>query len=230
MLNGCKKNDDKPINSTNGITSAVFNPDKSYGTLTDQDGNIYKTITIGTQTWMAENLRTTKYRNGEAITEVTNNASWANLITGAYCNHGNTKNNDTIATYGRLYNWYAVNDSRNVAPVGWHVTTDSEWSNLVDYLGSDSVAGRKMKETGVTHWHISNTDATNESGFTALPAGYYSSVNNHVMYLSYGSYYWSNSQEDVSFAWSYYIYSNKANCFRGSWPKTFGFSVRCVKD
>jgi uncharacterized protein (TIGR02145 family) len=169
VINGCKK--ENSYNPTNGKTTAVFNSSVTYGTLTDQDGNVYKTITIGTQTWMAENLRTTKYRDGSAIPNITDKTAWGNISTGAYCNYNNTTSADTIATYGRLYNWYAATESRNIAPAGWHVPNDAEWETLIYYLGGFSVAGGKMKETGTTHWISPNTGATNESGFTALPSG-----------------------------------------------------------
>src|SRR5664280_2860660 len=108
VINGCKKGDNSPSNPYNGKTTAVFNPGLTYGTMTDQDSNVYKTITIGTQTWMAENLRTTKYRDGSSILNITDNTVWTYLTTGAYCNYNNTKSADTIATYGRLYDWYAA--------------------------------------------------------------------------------------------------------------------------
>ena len=127
----------------NGI---LFNPDLTYGTINDIDGNVYKTITIGTQTWMAENLRTTKFRNGKDIPEVTVDSIWAILTTGAYCNYKNTRNIDTIVTYGRLYNWYAVYDSRNIAPEGWHISNEADWTTLTNYLGGPYVAGLKLKE------------------------------------------------------------------------------------
>jgi len=143
-------------------------------TMTDQDGNVYKTITIGTQTWMAENLRTTKYQDGTAIPNETDFTAWKKLTTGAYCNFNNTTNAETIATYGRLYNWYAVADSRMIAPTGWHIPTDAEWTILSTYLGGEDVAGSKIQEIGTTHWirPIPSGLATNESGFTALPSGY----------------------------------------------------------
>jgi hypothetical protein len=122
----CSKSDDPTNgNSTNAKTTAVFNSSLTYGTMTDQDGNVYQTITTGSQTWMAENLRTTKYNDGTAIANVSTNSDWTNLSTGAYCNYNNTSNEDTIATDGRLYNWYAVNVG-NLAPKGWHVATNSE--------------------------------------------------------------------------------------------------------
>ncbi|TRZ53760.1 hypothetical protein D4S03_01290 [bacterium] len=130
LLQCCKKEED--TNQFNGKTTAIFNPGKTYGSLTDQDGNIYRTITIGSQTWMAENLRTTTYRNSDAIPLVTDSTAWKNLSTGAYCNYQNTNNIDTIATYGRLYNWAAVTDNHKIAPFGWHVPTHDEL-NVVIY-------------------------------------------------------------------------------------------------
>lgn len=138
-------------------------------TVTDYDGNVYQTVLIGDQCWMMENLKVTHYRNGDPIPHVTDGVTWGNLTSGAYCNYNNDEGN--VATYGRLYNWYAVDDSRNIAPAGWHVPSDAEWQTLVDYLGGDAVAGGKMKEAGTTHWASPNTGATNESGFTALPGG-----------------------------------------------------------
>src|ERR1039457_6330795 len=117
VIIACKK--EKSDNPTNGKTTAVFNSAVTYGTMTDQDGNVYKTVTIGTQTWMAENLRTTIYNDGTAISNVTGATEWTNLTTGAYCNFNNTTSTDTIATYGRLYDWYAVNTGK-LAPTGWH--------------------------------------------------------------------------------------------------------------
>jgi uncharacterized protein (TIGR02145 family) len=229
IINGCEKDDDTP-NPYNGKTTAVFNTDKTYGTLTDQDGNIYKTITIGTQTWMAENLRTTKYRNGSAISNVNNDVAWQILTTGAYCNYKNTENTDTIATYGRLYNWYAATDSRNIAPAGWHVPTDDEWTTLTTYLGGNSVAGGKMKETGTMHWASPNTGATNESGFSAVPVGDRVGYSGAFSSLVYGGSYWSSTQSDASNAWNCSLFSYYAYCCRWDYSKTFGSAVRLVKD
>jgi uncharacterized protein (TIGR02145 family) len=160
-----------PTNPSDG-TPIVFNSALSYGTMTDIDGNIYKTITIGTQTWMAENLRTTKYRDGSEIPNVTDGDKWYALITGAYCNYDNTTNPNIIATYGRLYNGHAVSDIRNIAPTGWHVPSPTEWELLIKYSGGWKVAGGKLKETGTTHWYYNYNGTTNETGFTALPGGY----------------------------------------------------------
>jgi uncharacterized protein (TIGR02145 family) len=121
-------------------------PKRVTGPVTDYDGNVYNTVTIGTQTWMTEDLRVTHYRNGDLIPNVAETAAWNNLTTGAYCNYDNDKRNS--ATYGRLYNWYAVISGANLAPSGWHVPTDAEWTTLTTYLGGEGVAGGKLKESG----------------------------------------------------------------------------------
>lgn len=213
-----------------GVTSAVFNTTKTYGTMTDQNGNTYKTITIGTQTWMAENLRVTKYRNGDPIPNVTDNTAWATLTTGAYCSYGNTANKDDIASYGRLYNWYAASDSRNIAPLGWHVPTDAEWTTLTTYLSGATVAGGKMKEAGTTHWTSPNTSATNESGFTALPSGYRGTNDGTFNYLgNYGN-WWSSTAYGAANAWFRFMDYFTAYCCRDDYLKQNGFAVRLVKD
>jgi len=143
-------------------------------TLTDIDGNVNNTVTIGTQVWMADNLRVTHYRNGDPIPNIKDDSVWNSLCdpytltgTGARCYW----NNDSVSyasVYGALYNYYTIDDSRMITPVGWHVPSMGDWAILRDYLGSDS-AGGKLKEAGTSHWQSPNTDATNETGFTALP-------------------------------------------------------------
>lgn len=213
-----------------GVSSAVFNTTKTYGTMTDQNGNTYKTITIGTQTWMAENLRVTKYRNGDPIPNVTDNTAWTTLTTGAYCSYNNTANKDDIASYGRLYNWYAASDSRNIAPLGWHVPTDAEWTTLTTYLGGETVAGGKMKEAGTTHWTSPNTSATNESGFTALPSGYRSDGDGSFDYLGSGGLWWSSTADGATYAWDRYLNYVNPLCNRSYYGKQYGFAVRLIKD
>ncbi len=137
---------------------------------TDPDNNNYGTVTIGTQVWMTRNLDVDHYRNGDPIPEVKSASLWKSLTTGAWCYFKNDK--DSGVTYGKLYNWYAVNDPRGLAPVGWHIPSDAEWSTLSAYLGGDSIAGGKLKESGTSHWNIPNTGATNVSGFSALPGGW----------------------------------------------------------
>lgn len=194
-------------------------------TVTDIDGNVYRTVTIGTQVWMVENLKVERYRNGDPIPNVTVDSTWNNLTTGAYRNYQDNTSNGNI--YGHLYNWYAVSDSRNIAPVGWHVPTKTEWTTLADYLDGTNLAGGKMKEVGLTHWSNPNTGATNASGFTALPGGAwanaFSDIGNTANWWtatdwsSTGAYYWWNSYNNTSSSWN-------------SWVKRWGCSVRCVKD
>jgi uncharacterized protein (TIGR02145 family) len=196
---------------------------------TDYDGNNYTTVTIDKQVWMVENLKVTHYRNGEEIPNVTENASWTSLTTGAYSDNKNTPSNADI--YGRLYNWYTVADSRNIAPTGWHVPTDAEWTTLTTYLGGESVAGEKMKETGTTHWiNISNISATNESGFTALPSGSRNFRFGTFDNLGSVGEFWSSTQFDTSYAWDRYLFSYEAYSHRSKYDKRYGFSVRLVRD
>jgi len=196
-------------------------------TVTDIDGNVYKTIKIGNQWWMAENLKVTHYRNGDPIPNVTDNSAWSGLSTGAYCNHDNNEIN--VDTYGRLYNWYAVVDSRNIAPAGWHVPTDAEWQTLVDYLGGSAIAGGKMKEAGTTHWYSPNTGATNESGFTALPGGW-RDMDGYFSSLGGSAYFWSSTEYDTSTAEMHILYFKHSSVNHISGLKRCGLSVRCVRD
>lgn len=193
--------------------------------VTDIDGNTYKTVKIGDQWWMAENLKVTHYCNGDAIPNVTDATEWRGLTTGAYCNFNNNSSN--ADTYGRLYNWYAVNDSCNIAPEGWHVPSDAEWQTLVDYLGGVVDAGSKMKETGTEHWNGPNTSATNESGFSALPGGYRSY---YGYYFGMGdfAYFWSSTEFHIYYA--HYRYLSRYSWGAISPEKTNGLSVRCVRD
>jgi len=209
----------------------TFNHNLTYGSVTDIDGNIYKTITIGTQTWMAENLRTTKYRNGVAIPNVTDNTSWTSLTTGAWCNCNNDASN-VQKKYGKLYNWYAATDSRNIAPTGWHVPSDAEWSTLTTYLGGEAVAGGKLKETGTFNWVSLNTSATNETGFSALPGGYRTSSDGTFYGVGGSGYWWSATEKDVNLALFRSMYYNTSNVFRNYYhlDELSGLSVRCVKD
>ncbi len=197
-----------------------------YETVTDIDGNIYKTITIGDQVWMMENLKVRRYRNGDLIPTVTDDTEWAGLISGACCEINNVGN---VATYGRLYNWDAVDDSRNIAPEGWHVPTHDEWQQLVTYLGGESVAGGKIKETGTEHWDSPNTGATNESDFTALPGGYRTNNGNFDTVGGY-AYFWSISPAYGDFAWMQYLVYYESTLPENVLPRNCALSVRCVKD
>lgn len=219
----------KTIGSSSGI---IFNPNLTYGTVTDIEGNVYKTIQIGTQTWMAENLKTTKYRNGDPIPNVTIDADWDALTGGAYCWYGNDAATYK-ATYGALYSWFAVSDTRNIAPTGWHIPTDDEWTTLIDFLGGKYVAGGKLKEEGLSHWKSTNAYATNESGFSALPAGVRGpSTKGEFSSIGYLSRYWNSDQALTGTAWYRELSYDNAQCYVGQYGymKKYGFSVRCVKD
>jgi uncharacterized protein (TIGR02145 family) len=203
-----------------------YGSDKIFYTITsgtDVDGNVYKVVTIGTQVWMAENLKTTKYNDGMPIPNTTDSTAW-------YCDYNNSPDNAT--TYGRLYNWYTVapafNGGKNICPTGWHVPTDSEWTTLTTYLGGDTVAGGKLKEYGTTHWATPNTGATNESGFTALPGGHHFGE-----YLDIGSwgYWWSSTPVPPGAGWIRMMSFSFDDVWRGlSRSRNSGMSVRCVKD
>jgi uncharacterized protein (TIGR02145 family) len=207
-------------------------------TVTDYDGNVYQTVLIGDQCWMMENLKVTHYRNGEPIPHVMDGATWGGLTGGAYCNYNNDEGN--VATYGRLYNWYAVDDSRSIAPEGWHVPSDDEWKQLEMYLGmsqaeADDVGwrgtdeGGKLKEAGTTHWNPPNEGATNESGFTALPGGYRSGSGG-FSYMGNYAVFWSSTEGDSVGAWYRSLGCGYSQVGRNPSDKQYGFSVRCVRD
>jgi uncharacterized protein (TIGR02145 family) len=197
------------------------------GTVTDIDGNVYHTVTIGTQVWMLENLKVTHYRNWHPIPNITDDTEWGNLKTGAYCDYNNDPNN--ADTYGRLYNWYVVIDSRKICPAGWHVPTYKDWEILEAYLGGVPIAGGKIKEAGTVHWKSPNTGATNESGFTALPGGY-RHFTGKFYYVGYYGYWWSTRAYNVNNAWYNYLGYIYSNLNRYYYSKTLGFSIRCLRD
>jgi uncharacterized protein (TIGR02145 family) len=199
----------------------------SISEVTDIDGNIYEAVKIGTQWWMAENLRVTHYRTGVEIPKVIGNSEWVNLTTGAYCDYNN--DNANASEYGHLYNWYAAYDSNNLAMNGWHVPSDSEWQYLIDYLGGEAIAGGKMKEIGFYHWADPNAGANNESGFTALPGGH-RSIGGAFIELSHLGYYWSTTPPYGSDAWYRYLDYNSPVISRSAYYKKVGFSIRCVRD
>jgi len=193
------------------------------GTVTDKDGNIYKTVTIGTQTWMAENLRTTKYNDGSAIPNVTDNTEWKTQTAGAYCWYDNDISNK--ATYGALYNFYTVVDSRKLCPTGWHVPSYDEWTQLIDFAGTDH--GRKLKSR--SEWH-SYGNGTDDFNFSGMPGGcrFF-----NVSFYNIGetSDWWSSTEESAcNIAWHHYIYYKYNTLSRNKTEKNNGFSVRCIKN
>lgn len=218
-----------PFFGCNKHNNSVIPDDGEFDSLsvTDIDGYVYETIKIGEQWWMAQNLKVTRYRNGDPIPNVTLNTVWIDLTSGGYCTYNNE--NTHVAVYGRLYNWYAVNDPRNIAPEGWHVPTDADWQTLIDYLGGNAVAGGKMKETGTVHWLDPNTGATNESGFTAVPGGC-RDWTGHFTNKYLQAYFWSVTEMDSSNARCRNLDYYTAEAVRDFWDKRAGFSIRCVRD
>ena len=198
-----------------------------------------ETIVIGTQTWTSKNLDVATYSDGTTIPEVQNEQDWASLSTGAWCYYNNAPANDAI--YGKLYNWYAVagiwneasktdvSQRKKLAPTGYHVPSDAEWTTLTDYLGGAGVAGGKMKESGTTHWSSPNTDATNSSGFTGLPGGY-RNYDGSFSIIGYFCYWWSSLEYNTTYAWyrELYYLDGYANSYY--YYKINGFSVRLIKD
>ena len=184
-------------------------------------------IKIGTQKWRIKNLDVSHYRNGDSIPEVKDAATWATLTTGAWCYYNNDPANGAI--YGKLYNWYAVNDPRGLAPSGWHIPSDAEWTALTASLGGISTAGGKMKETGTTHWLTPNADATNSSGFTALPGGYRNDFGK-FSFIGSISHFASSTASGTTYAWYRNLGSSDGSVYRATGNVVEGFSVRCIKD
>jgi uncharacterized protein (TIGR02145 family) len=215
--------DKKFTTLTDYSNDIVFNPDVTYDQVTDIDGNTYKTVQISTQTWMAENLMTKRYKDGTAIPQVSKTSSWSGLSTGALCWYDNVN-----VKYGALYNWHAVS-SGNLCPDGWHVPSVDEWITLTTYLGGTTVTGGKLKETGTVHWQAPNTGASNSTGFTAVPGGYryYNGVYNNIK--RYG-YWWSSTEASSVNAYACDLYYGYADIDKTSSDKRSGASIRCVKD
>ncbi len=203
-------------------------PDDESEKITDIDGNEYNTVVIGTQTWMQENLKVTKYNNGTPIHLEIDNTEWHRLSTDGYCWYDNDKSTYGN-TYGALYNWYAP-EPGNICPTGWHVPTDVEWTTLVDYLGGASEAGGKMKEAGTTHWRDPNEGADNTSGFTALPGGSRSNIyGNFIDIGTYGS-WWSQPELGDTSPRTLYVSFGNIGASRGTSFSGSGHSIRCIKD
>lgn len=183
-------------------------------------------IEIGTQVWTKFNLRVDRYSNGDAIPQVTDQSAWAALTTGAWCWYNNDPAYESI--YGKLYNWYAVNDARGLAPNGFSIPSSSDWDILKGYLGGTSVAGGAMKETGTSRWNSPNTGATNSSGFTALGGGTRSSI--QFEEVNSTGYYWDSTAYDSTNAYQEQINKGATACTRYSNPKKLGCSVRLIKN
>jgi uncharacterized protein (TIGR02145 family) len=216
---------------TTHVTGVKFNSSLTYGTVTDAEGNNYKTIRIESQVWMAENLKSTKLNDGTAIPLVTGGPEWTNLVTPAYCWFDN---NDTLYEniYGACYNWFVVSTGK-ICPAGWHIPSDSEWQTMINFLGGNNSAGSKIKESGTNNWVRTNNDATNESGFTALPSGQRSSLDGTFTGKGIYGGWWSATElfsSPFSAAWCRWIHADTTVVAHNEIFKKDGFSIRCLKD
>ncbi|MEI6062162.1 MAG: fibrobacter succinogenes major paralogous domain-containing protein [Bacteroidota bacterium] len=235
--------------ATNSIGTAYGNgiSFKTKSTVTDINGNVYNVVMIGTQIWMTQNLKASKYNDGNNIPNVTDNIVWSLLTAPGSCTYNNTTNSDSINKYGRLYNWYAVNTGK-LSPSGWHIPTDAEWSALGNYLivngynYDGSTSGNKYAKALASDkgWNFSsntgvpgNTDYSakrNATGFTAVPAGVRDANQNAFGSIGYYGIWWSSSEDDYSFAWDRGVDNSLTSLGRGSVNKSHGYSVRCIKD
>lgn len=198
-------------------------------TVTDIDGNTYPVVTIGSQCWMAENLKTSKFRDGSAIPHVTDDTQWKNQLTPAFSWYDNDDSHD--ATYGKLYNWFAVDDARGLCPDGWRVASDEDFLVLVRYLGSaDDVAGGRLKEKGTEHWDAPNEMASNSSGFTGLPGGMRFQEGQFDHKGKNGLFWSSTKRKSTALAYYLTLTHNSAASYRTFIYKRSGFSCRCVKN
>ena len=209
------------------ITLYIFTSYSGSAQVTDIDGNVYQTVSIGTQVWMKENLKTTKLNDGTAIPFIPDNTTWAALTTPGYSWY-----NFDAATFknmfGGVYNWHTVNTGK-LCPSGWHIPVDSEWTTLIDFLGGENLAGGKLKESGTTLWVAPNTGATNESGFTARPGGYIAYNGGFGYSGSYG-YWWTNTESSSTEVWYQYMAYDHTAVVKLAGLKNYGFSVRCLRD
>ncbi|MBU1099422.1 MAG: fibrobacter succinogenes major paralogous domain-containing protein [Bacteroidetes bacterium] len=208
------------------IFNNIQHEQNNTNSLSDIQGNVYKTIKIGNQVWMAENLKVTCYKNGDQIPRVQSEEPWSELTTGAYCLNEETDN--YWSTYGVLYNYFVINDMRGVAPEGWHIPTRDEWLELENYLGGQAVAGGVMKDVQSGLWAKAN-DASNTSGFSALPAGG-RGRKGYPDDVGYYATWWTSTSHDSLYAWHWGVHPDKNNTRRNPGHKASGFSVRCIKD
>jgi uncharacterized protein (TIGR02145 family) len=194
--------------------------------ITDIEGNVYGTVKIDNQIWIAQSLKTSKFNDGTTIPHVKDNSTWAKLTTPAYCWYDNDDDDQKI--YGALYNWYAASSS-NICPTGWHVPSDQDWTALATSLGGEAIAGGKMKETGFLHWLSPNTGATNSSGFTGLGGGN-RNINGVFFNKAITGDYWSTTEYNTTEAWDRFLYARDQLLSREHYAKTIGFFIRCVKN
>ena len=198
-------------------------------TMKDLDGNIYQTVKIGDQTWTQSNLAVSRYRNGDVIPEVRDAAQWISLTTGAWCYYANDPANGAV--YGKLYNWYAVADPRGLSPQGWHIPSGTEFTTLITSLGGQNTAGGSLKEAGTLHWLNPNTGAANNSGFTALPAGYRCSCSSGAFYnIGNQALWWSSTSGATTTGSNMEVAHNNIIAVISVNDKRKGYSIRCIQD
>jgi uncharacterized protein (TIGR02145 family) len=236
-LISCDKDIIAPVGKGNGPYENIILSDKEFsglGTITDIEGNVYKTTVIGPKLWMAENLNVSKFNNGDLIANVKDAGTWSNLNSPAWCNYAN---DDNIGKkVGKLYNWFTVIDARNVCPVNWTVASDEDWTFLTNVFGGDNVAGGALKEFGFNTWASPNSGATNKSllniksnGFRNFESSPFTDSNLFSAYGSYGT-FWTSSFFDQNKAWHRYLYWGNEAVNRNSSIKKNGFAIRCVKN
>jgi hypothetical protein len=232
LLSSCQKEDFvKQSIPTLDISQAASKTKSNlkFGKVKDIDGNTYRTVQIGTQIWMAENLKVTRYKNGTPIPELLDDISWSSTTTGARCNPYNDQS--LIGTYGRYYNWYTVIDPRGLAPKGWHIPTEAEWLTLISFLGGESVAGGKMKSI-TNDWGSPNFGATNLSGYSGVPSGNRAGSGWAYSVKGVFAHWWtSTGHPDNRFAWFHTLsYDNEAAGIQTYAYKNDGLAIRCIKD
>jgi uncharacterized protein (TIGR02145 family) len=222
-----------------GVLQACTTTNNPTGEFGDIDQNVYTYLPIGQQTWMQQNLNVSRYTDGTPIPQVTDPSQWASLTTGAWCYYNNDPANGAV--YGKLYNWYAVAGiydaasaanpalRKKLAPTGWHIPSDDEWTILTTFLGGATIAGGKMKEMGTALWQSPNTAATNESGFSGLPAGYRGSSGSFSN-IGYVGFWWSSSEGDTTSAWNRGLSYYDGGAGSSDGDKKYGFSLRCLRD
>ena len=226
-----------PVLTVVGALVLLFNSckkeDHVIKTAMDIEGNVYRTVKIGKQEWLAVNLRTTTYNDGTPIPNVTSDSDWSNLTSCAYAWYENNEAAYKYA-YGALYNWYAI-ETGNLCPTGWRVPTDADWTTLIDYAGGEGIAAGKLKSTRTEphphpRWRSPNTDATNEYGFYALPGGSRAEINGTFYSAGISGFWWSSTETFPSRAWYRSMFYGDGSVSRYSFDKKNGFSVRCIKD
>ncbi|MCK9638727.1 MAG: fibrobacter succinogenes major paralogous domain-containing protein [Prolixibacteraceae bacterium] len=213
------------------LVGTAYGNERSFSTgrmlAKDVDNNYYHLVTIGSQVWMTENLKTTRFRDSTLIPLVEDNSAWANMILPGYCWYDNNQA-DNGSTYGAIYNWSTVSTGK-LCPSGWHVPSDAEWIILSDHLGGESQAGGKLKEVSTVHWKVPNAGATNETSFTALPGGYRTNSGEFGNIGSYGN-WWSNSAVNSTVAYYRYLYYGNGSMTKSYISQKYGLSVRCLKN